>query len=234
MPSPSLGVDMRRRDVLAFALAGGCFAGSRDVVAQDRLRRVALLVGAAQDRDGLAMVTEFRRSLRRLGWIEGRNLNVDVFWSDGNQAHVQSQADAIVTSAPDVVFAYSVRALSALSQRTKIIPIVFLATSDPVGLGFVRSLAQPGGNLTGFTLFDYAMVGKMLQALKQVAPDVMKYADQPPKRRFNRVRTSGQAPLLPGVSSSPTFVLIRRTLFLGGLAPKYQRPPLGRWRGPSV
>jgi putative ABC transport system substrate-binding protein len=168
---------MRRRDFIVAASAAIALVRSSALAQQsDRVRRVALLIGAAQDRDGLAMVAEFRRTMRKLGWIESRNVTIDVFWSEGDQAHVQKQSDAVLKSDPEVIFTYSVRTLTALSQRTKSVPIIFLATSDPVGLGFVRSLAQPGGNLTGFTLFDYAMVGKMLQALKQVAPKVTRVA----------------------------------------------------------
>jgi putative ABC transport system substrate-binding protein len=110
--------------------------------------------------------------LRALEWSEGRNVQIDVRWTGGDPEQAKAEARELVSLAPAVIVCHTTPALQALRQETSTIPIVFALVSDPVGAGFVANLAQPGGNITGFTMFDFSIGGKWLEVLKELAPDV--------------------------------------------------------------
>ena len=103
-------------------------------------------------------------------WTEGRDVHIDLRWGGADIDYIRASASELVSSKPDVILVYSVRVLNAMREATDQIPIVFIATSDPVGLGFARSLAHPGGNLTGFMLYEVSVAGKLVEMLKEMAP----------------------------------------------------------------
>jgi ABC-type uncharacterized transport system substrate-binding protein len=142
----------------------------------ERMRRIGVLTSlAADDAEGQARHAAFTQALGQLGWSEGRNLQIDARWA--NAGDVQRHAAELVAAAPDVLVAATGTAtLAPLLQATRIIPIVFAIVIDPVGAGFVASLAKPGGNATGFTAYEYSMSGKWLELLKEIAPRVTRAA----------------------------------------------------------
>jgi putative ABC transport system substrate-binding protein len=140
------------------------------------MRRVAALVGIGDDALGQSWITAFRQQLRDLGWSDGRNIQIEVIWGHGDIEHIRASAADLVSSKPDVILVYSVRVLNEVRQRTTEIPVVFIATNDPVGLGIVKSLAHPGGNLTGFTLYEVSIAGKLVELLKEMVPHLARVA----------------------------------------------------------
>ena len=141
------------------------------------MRRIGVLMGlAADDRQGQERVAAFVQSLQELGWTDGRNVRIDTRWTAGNAAETRKYAAELVALAPDVILASGGTVVGTLLQMTSTVPIVFTQTSDPVGGGLVASLARPGGNATGFALYDYDMGGKWLELLKEIAPRVTRAA----------------------------------------------------------
>jgi len=128
-------------------------------------------VGTGQT-EGQALLTGFRQQLRELGWMEGRNVLLEERWGEGDLDRIQKSAHELVSEKPDVLLAGSVRVLTALKNATHTIPIVFVASSDPVGQGFVASVARPGSNITGFSLFEFSLAGKFVEVIKEIAPSV--------------------------------------------------------------
>jgi putative ABC transport system substrate-binding protein len=167
---------MRRRDFLWVA-SSGLFTSPVVAVAQpDRVRRIAIMNTTAEnDPEGQARIVAFRSGLQERGWMESRNLQIDYRWGAGDPARARAFAAELVTLAPDVIIANGSAALSALHQRTSI-PVVFVVVVDPVGAGFVRSLARPGGTVTGFSSFEPEIGGKWLELLKTIAPGTKRLA----------------------------------------------------------
>jgi putative ABC transport system substrate-binding protein len=122
------------------------------------------LIGTGNDLQGQFWLVAFRRRLQELGWPDGRDLQIDVRWGSADLDHIRSSAADLVSSKPDALLVYGVRSLNPIREATRQIPVVFIATSDPVGLGFVESLARPGGNLTGFMLYEVSLAGKLLSS----------------------------------------------------------------------
>jgi putative ABC transport system substrate-binding protein len=143
----------------------------------ERIRRLGMLMSNSED-DPLAQarVTAFRQALAELGWVEGRNLNIEWRWTGGDIARVREYATELVRLAPDVIVANGTPSVAALKQATTSIPIVFVVVNDPVAQGIIVSMAHPGGNITGFSFLEYSMVGKSLEMLKQVAPGTVRVA----------------------------------------------------------
>ena len=162
---------MKRREFITL-LGGTVAAWPLMARAQpaDRVRRIGVLMGVANDAEGEARVAAFRQGLQQLGWVEGRNVLVEYQWGGGDPARLKIQAAEVAAMMPDVILAGGTAALVPMQQETRSIPIVFVGSADPVGRGFVASRPRPGGNMTGFTIFEVSLVGKMLEALKQVAP----------------------------------------------------------------
>jgi putative ABC transport system substrate-binding protein len=166
---------MRRREFIT--LLGGAATWPLTARAQsERLRRVAvLMVQAANDAEGQSRLAAFLQALRQLGWTEGQNFRIDTRWVTVNE-HARRQSEELAALAPDVILATATLAVAPLQQITRTIPIVFVNVVDPVGAGFVTSLARPGGNTTGFTAFEYGISGKWLELLKEIAPGVTRVA----------------------------------------------------------
>jgi len=170
---------MRRREFLG-ALGGAVVAAYWPLAARaqqpERVRRIGVLMYlAADDPEGQARLAAFTQALKQLGWSDGRNLLIDTRWANADD--VRRHAAELVALAPDVLVAATGTAtVAALLQATRTVPIVFVIVIDPVGAGFVASLARPGGNATGFTAYEYGMSGKWLELLKEVAPCVTRAA----------------------------------------------------------
>ena len=162
-----------RRDFIT--LLGGAAAWPLAARAQqgDRMRRIGVLMpGVADDPEYQARNAAFLQGLGALGWIIGSNVRIDYRWAAGNAERYRQYAAELAALAPDAILTASSPALAALQQATRTVPIVFVNVIDPVGSGFVDSLARPGGNTTGFLLFEYSLSGKWLELLKQIAPNV--------------------------------------------------------------
>jgi putative tryptophan/tyrosine transport system substrate-binding protein len=143
----------------------------------ERLRRVGVLIGFSEnDQFAQKMVSAFAQALGRLGWVEGKNIQIDYRFAAGDPTLFKTYAVELVGLAPDVILGSTQPAVAALWQQTRTMPIVFVLVFDPVGQGFVRSLARPGGNVTGFTAFDAPIAGKWLQLLKEIASGVTRVA----------------------------------------------------------
>ena len=143
----------------------------------DRVRRVGVLLstGADDPQDALRLAA-FTQGLHEFGWTVGRNLRIDHRWGAGNAGDVRKYAAELAALTPDVIVASGTLAVTAAQQTTRAVPIVFVNIIDPVSAGFVESLARPGGNITGFLMFEYALGGKWVELLKQIAPEVMRVA----------------------------------------------------------
>jgi ABC-type uncharacterized transport system substrate-binding protein len=164
---------MRRREFIT--LLGGAAAWPLTARAQQReqMRRIGFLMEITQnDPDVQPRAAAFQGRLQELGWLEGRNIRIDYRWAGPDVDRLSAHATELVRSNPDLIVANSTAALTALRPLSGDIPVVFLRVSDPVGAGFVNSLARPGGNLTGITNYEFAIGGKWLQLLKQIAPHI--------------------------------------------------------------
>jgi len=167
---------IRRREFIT--LLGGAAAWPRAVRAQqpEQVRRIGVLMNlAADDPEGQARIAAFHQGLQEWGWTLGRNARIDVRWGVDADS-TRRYAAEVVGLAPDVILATASAAMGALQQTTRTVPIVFVGIVDPVGAGFVESLARPGGNTTGFTPFEYSLSGKWLELLKEIAPGVKRAA----------------------------------------------------------
>ncbi|MFZ3251344.1 MAG: ABC transporter substrate-binding protein [Pseudolabrys sp.] len=163
---------MRRRDFMK-VVAGSAVSWPLDALAQqsERMRRIGVLLQATKsDLEVKPRLKAFLDGLEQFGWTEGRNLQLEYRWAGGNTDDVRRHARELVALAPDVLVAAGSAAVGALQQATRTIPIVFTTVGDPVGAGFVENLARPGGNITGFSVFEYAIGGKWLALLKEVSP----------------------------------------------------------------
>jgi putative ABC transport system substrate-binding protein len=163
---------MRRRQFITL-FGGAAAAWPVAVRAQQPAtqRRIAvLMVLGKDDPEAKARITAFRQGLQDAGWVEGRNMQIETRWSAGNEIDVRGYAEELVSLAPDVILANGNAAVAPLLIATRSVPIVFAIVPDPVGAGFVESLAQPGGNATGFVSFEYGLSSKWLELLKEIAP----------------------------------------------------------------
>jgi putative tryptophan/tyrosine transport system substrate-binding protein len=168
---------VRRRHFIT--MLGGAAAWPFAARAQqgERMRRIGVLMGlAADDPEGQSRNAAFLQGLSELGWTVGRNVRIDYRWGARSPDDIRKYAAELVALAPDVILATSGATVGALQQASRSVPIVFAGTIDPVGSGFVDSLARPGGNTTGFLLFEYSLSGKWLELLKQIAPSTTRAA----------------------------------------------------------
>jgi putative ABC transport system substrate-binding protein len=168
---------MRRREFITL-LGSAATAWSLAAGAQqpERMRRIGVLMGMADDAEGQARVKGLQQGLHELGWIEGRNVRIDYRWTGGDATRVRTYAAELVKLSPDVIVAHTPPVIAAMRQASNSIPIIFAAVIDPVSHGFIDNLARPGGNLTGTTNIEFSLVGKMLEMLKEVAPGIARAA----------------------------------------------------------
>ena len=167
---------MKRREFITL-LGSAAAIGPLAAHAQQPTRRVGLLMSQVEnDPVGQARFRAFVDGLQQLGWTDGRNVRFDVRWTAGNRADPGKYAAELVALTPDVIFASGSVNVAALQRITRSVPIVFANIIDPVGAGFVASLARPGGNTTGFSAFEYSLGGKWLELLKELAPNVTRAA----------------------------------------------------------
>ena len=169
---------MKRRDFIT--LLGSAVAWPLAARAQqpERMRRIGVLSGGgvADDPDAQGYIGAFLQELQQLGWTDGGNMRIDTRWGAGNADNLRKYSVEMAALAPDVILTVGTATMSSLLQATRTVPIVFVAVADPVGAGFVKSLARPGGNATGFIQFEYTLSGKWLELLKQIAPSVTRVA----------------------------------------------------------
>ena len=169
---------MRRREFITL-LGGAAAAWPLAARAQaDRVRRVGVLVSGttANDPEIPDRIAAFLQGMQQLGWTDGRNIRIDIREGGGNPDTIRKYAAELAALAPDVILSTGGATMSAMLQATRTVPIVFVIVPDPVGSGFVDSLARPGGNATGFMQFEYSLTGKWLELLKQIAPNVTRVA----------------------------------------------------------
>jgi putative ABC transport system substrate-binding protein len=170
---------MRRRQFITLLGGAAATAWPRATRAQqaERARRIGVLAAFAEDDPDLqAWLPAFQLGLERLGWSEGRNVRIDIRFARANVDQHQALAKELVALQPDVIIAQTTPVATALQRESRALPIVFLFVSDPVGSGFVASLARPGGNLTGLLLYEGSIVGKWLAMLREIAPRMMRAA----------------------------------------------------------
>jgi len=168
---------LKRREFIA--LLGGAAAWPVAVRAQqaDVVRRIGVLSTLpADDPEGTARTTAFLQALDGLGWSDGRNLRVDIRWGAGDAERIRKYVAELIAFKPDVILATGVSTVAPLQRATRTVAIVFVQVTDPVGAGLVESLARPGGNATGFALFEYSTSGKWLELLKEIAPRLTRVA----------------------------------------------------------
>ena len=176
---------MKRRNFItlvsgAAACAVGAAAWPFAAPAQQKsppARRIGVLMGlSAEDPESQARLAAFAQGLQQAGWTIGENIRIDYRWGSGNAELLSKHAVELVSREPEVILAHSSAAVEALRQATGTVPIVFTLVADPVGAGYVDNLARPGGNITGFTNFEYSIGGKWLELLKEIAPNVTRVA----------------------------------------------------------
>ena len=168
---------MRRREFIT--LVGGAAAACPFVARaqQDRVRRIGMLILYSQtDREGQARIAAFLDTLQKLGWTDGRNVRIEYRWTAGDVDREKASAAELVRSTPDLIVVSGLTGLAELHRLTSTIPVVFTQVSDPVGSGFVTSLARPGGNISGFQNFEPTIGGKWLGVLKEAAPNMRRAA----------------------------------------------------------
>jgi len=179
-----------RRDLIT--LLGGVVAWPLAARAQqgEQMRRIGVLMnGAATETIPRSYVATFVQGLRQLGWSEGQNLRIDVRWNAGDAALARIYAAQLIGLTPDVILAASTTNLTVIQQATNTVPVVFVQVSDPVEQGFVASVTKPGGNLTGFSMFEFSVGGKWVDLLKEIAPSLARVAvmfnpDTSPQSKF--------------------------------------------------
>jgi putative tryptophan/tyrosine transport system substrate-binding protein len=195
---------MRRREFIT--LLGGAVAWPLAAHAQqaERMRRIGVFSTlSADDPEWQARLAAFHQGLQELGWIVGRNIRIEHRVGPGDEDYLRRRAAELVVLAPDAIVVNGTSPLTPLLQATRQVPVVFVNVSDPVGAGFVASLARPGGNATGFTQFEYGMSGKWLELLKQIAPGLKRAA----VLRDARIPT-GIAPLAVLFSVAPSLGMV--------------------------
>ena len=196
---------MRRRDFISGLGGAAIWPLSAHAQPSRSMRKIGLLVNyLPEDLEGQARIKAFVEALRKLGWIEGENLHTEIRYGGDEADRYQRFAKELVETAPDVIVAGASPSVAALQGITHNVPVVFAGVIDPVGAGFVKSLARPGGNVTGFTVFDYSISGKWLELLKELAPTVKRVAVV---RDPSLAAGIGQFAVIQSASSSPEMEL---------------------------
>ena len=168
---------MRRREFISLL---GCAVAAWPLAARtqqpERVRRIGVLMNLVENEQAQARITVLRQALGQFGWTDHRNVQIEIRWAAGDADRYRNFAAELVALTPDVILATGTPAVEALQRATRSTPIVFVAVVDPVGAGLVASLARPGGNTTGFSLYEYGLSGKSLELLKQIVPPLTRVA----------------------------------------------------------
>ena len=168
---------MRRREFIAVLGSAAALPIAARAQQPEPIKRVGVLMSTAEDdAESKARIAAFLRRLRQLGWTEDRNVRIDIRWPAGDADRIRRYAAELVALAPDAILATGSATLGPLLQATRNVPVVFVIVPDPVGAGFVESLARPGGNATGFLMFEYGITAKWVELLKQIASGVSRVA----------------------------------------------------------
>jgi putative ABC transport system substrate-binding protein len=172
-----MAIGIRRRQFISALGAATAWPLAARAQQPDALRRIGVLLNVTvDDPRGQASVAAFRQGLQQLGWSDGRDLRIDIRWGEDDADRERRYAAELVALAPDIILAAGTVSVAALQNVTRTLPIVFVNVADPIGAGFVDSLARPGGDTTGFTNGEYSLSGKWLELLKQIAPNVTRVA----------------------------------------------------------
>jgi putative ABC transport system substrate-binding protein len=168
---------MRRRDFIKFFSGAALWPLSTRAQQPERMRLIGILLPAdVNDPVFQARLAAFQQELAQLGWTVGRNVRIDTRWATTNPAEIRRHAAELVALAPDVILSTGDSTVPPLLQVTRTVPIVFPVVNDPIGAGYVETLARPGGNVTGFMLYEYSIGVKWLELLKEIAPNVTRVA----------------------------------------------------------
>jgi putative tryptophan/tyrosine transport system substrate-binding protein len=168
---------MRRREFIAGLGGAATWPLAARAQQGDRLRRIGVLMNLTEsDPEGRLRIVAFQQGLKKLGWTEGRNIQIEYRWTAGVPERARTYAAELAALKPEVIFAAPASMVAVMQPETRTVPIVFAQVGDPVGSGFVTSLARPGGNITGFAVFDFTIGEKWLELLKQIAPSVVRAA----------------------------------------------------------
>ncbi len=172
-----MAVGIARRKFVAALGAAAAWPLTAQAQQAEPMRRIGMLIGVNADSpQGQAQNAAFLQGLQQMGWTEGRNVRLDIRWGAGNAADARKYAAELVALAPDVILSVGASSVGPLLEATRTVPIVFVIVPDPVGAGIVDSLSRPGGNATGFMMFEYSLCGKWLELLKEIAPGVTRAA----------------------------------------------------------
>jgi putative ABC transport system substrate-binding protein len=164
---------MRRREFITILGGAGSWPLATWAQQAAGVQRVGVLINLSEnDLEAQRLIAVFRERLAQLGWVDGRNLRIDYRWASGDVDRVNAFAKELVALSPDIIIGYATPSVVALQHETSTIPIVFLSVTDPVGQGLVASLAHPGGNITGFAVFEFSLGTKWVEALKQISPNL--------------------------------------------------------------
>ena len=158
---------MKRREFITLLGAAAVWPITSRAQQPERKKRIGVLMGVTNDAEGQGRIAAFKQALQELGWTEGRNVQIEVRWTEGNVAdRIRANATELVSMTPDVILANGTPVSAALRLESQSIPIVFVAVTDPVGSELVTNLARPRGNITGFSVFEYTMAGKWMQIIR--------------------------------------------------------------------
>ena len=172
-----MAIHIQRREFIVSLSSMAAWPLTARAQQADRMRRIGLLMNRAADNpDGQDRIAAFHQGLQELGWSVGRNVRIETRWGQDDPDRERKYATELVALAPDIIMASGTLSVAALQQVSRTLPIVFAGVTDPVGAGFVESLARPGGNATGFMIYEYSLSAKWLELLKQISPSVTRVA----------------------------------------------------------
>src|ERR1700756_378748 len=220
--------DIRRREfMILLSAAAAAWPLAARAQQPDRVRRVGVFMGIADDFEGQARIAVFRQALQALGWSEGRNVQFIYRWSAGDAAHARQFANELLDFRSDVILANSTPIAIAVRDATRTTPTVFVQVSDPVTAGVVQSLARPGGNLTGFTNFEPSMASKWLELVKGIAPNITRVAYRFNPNTAPRLFASAVETAAPSLSIKLFAAEVRNTDEMEGVIAQFARDPNG-------
>ena len=226
-----MAIHIQRREFVVSLSSMAAWSLAARAQQADRMRRIGLLMNRAADNpEGQDRIAAFHQGLQELGWSVGRNVRIDTRWGEDDADRERKSAMELVALAPDIILASGTLSVAALQQVSRTLPIVFAGVTDPVGAGFVASLARPGGNATGFMIYEYSLSAKWLELLKQIAPSVTRVAvirnsDNPAGLAvFGAIQSAAQS---LGVEVSPVSVSVRDAGEFERIIAAFARSPNG-------